>query len=75
MGTRGEVDKCPVCIAIRERFPNQSINVALTFPEREAMAYINHREYALPGTCKQFIEAFDAGEAVAPFSFYLQRGK
>lgn len=72
-GTKGEMDQCPICLAIRQHYPNKAVNVSFAFPGGGAIAYIDHREYILNEACRKFMVDYDNGEAVLPFSFYLVR--
>lgn len=67
-GKRGEACNCPVALAIKRLAPSKTVNVGIlhAFFDPE----LNEGK-ELPTEAKEFIKAFDAGEPVSPFTFFL----
>jgi hypothetical protein len=59
------VDNCPIALAIIRAVGHPYVAVD------RLHAKVSGREYRLPVTAQCFILDFDAGDSVAPFTFYL----
>lgn len=64
-GLAGSCGSCPVALAIRRRFPDGWVRVGIR------CVYAGGRAYHLPSGAIEFIERFDGGMPVEPFSFEL----
>jgi hypothetical protein len=69
MGTWRCAYHCPVAMAIKRRFLDQRVIVSRT----EIGVGMEH--VSLPNKAIRFIERFDAGKTVKPFSFVLKLKK
>ena len=64
-GIPQECGFCPIAIAIRDQYPNESINV-----DGEEIT-IGDNHYLTPESAADFIHRFDFGGKVSPFEFEL----
>ncbi len=73
-GKRGSCGECPIALAVA-RALGKATDVKVTC----VFAYIRHNlrdattVYALPGKATRFIDAFDDGEPVEPFTFTMTK--
>jgi len=65
-GIRNNCLRCPVASSIKRRFPNHDVWVTAFGIE------IGNKHYPLLTSVNDFIEAFDMGELVKPFSFEIK---
>jgi len=57
---------CPIALAIKDLFPNNIVTVSNA-------VQIDFCKYALPLKALRFINQFDRGESVKPFSFKIKK--
>lgn len=72
-GIRGDCTGCPVAFALADAYPNASYISVLERDEGvpEGMLFIGTAEMQAPQEVIDFVNGFDAGRTVKPFSFTL----
>lgn len=66
-GTKGSMESCPIALAIKEALLTDNVKVD------GSGIFINERKYEVDKKDLRFIERFDNGERVSPYSFELTR--
>ena len=70
-GRQDDCEECPVALAIARELTAEKFCGFLLSVQRERVV-INNGEYLLPPIAVRFIEEFDSGGTVGPFSFALE---
>lgn len=72
-GVKGDMCNCPIAIAIKRAIGCSGVHVDGMWIEVHE-PFESWRQYRTPDVVDAFIDRFDAGQPVAPFSFVLHTG-
>jgi len=71
-GQRHAPPSCPIALAVKEQLGTDDAWVDGSFIRAGRPSWDAFQEYWTPATAKPFIEDFDAGLVVEPFSFEME---
>lgn len=66
-GQPGEIDLCPVALALKEAFKTDNVSV-----DQNTLSVTVSYEFETPAKVRQFIKKFDDNQQVQPFEFTLR---